>query len=572
MIDSHARSLVAEAFTKGRKATQERNHTEAIACYQTAICLDPALPILYASIGLAYFEKNKSVWGSVDNLRRAITLLPADGASLFNLVSIEFLNRRYAEAAAAAEQLIGLKSDGLNANRDYPEMLYAISLYVIGSVTAAREIFTRINKKFSEGESRENLFFQKSQYFLGRIAYDHQDFEASISLMKEICSSSEGIFCRQTINNSAFRSEQDITGYSINSTFGLEKIQSFQNDKAQGKTNEAHQALVEALMSVPWSRQADRIAEEFRAETYFRCLDTADDPLVSNHFWRIMNATRTESAYTKASLQIRSYGKRRRRIFDCFIFNDELDLLEYRLEELYDHVDYFVLVEAPWNFRGKEKPLSFKNNRDRFRKYQDKIIHVISEYFCYGVGWDQEDFQRNQIMQGLKNCADDDMIIVSDCDEIARTSILAEFREPVPSNDDLTVLSVRYHQLFVNAVGPFMWERPVVLPYGLLKNLSPNIVRGLAVRPGVMPYTVKYDAGWHFSAIGGVDMYLKKFHEASHVEYRETDEANLNIRTAFNQGKFQGELERFKIVPINASFPDFVQKHFDELKTKKWIF
>jgi beta-1,4-mannosyl-glycoprotein beta-1,4-N-acetylglucosaminyltransferase len=40
-------------------------------------------------------------------------------------------------------------------------------------------------------------------------------------------------------------------------------------------------------------------------------------------------------------------------LIDCFTFFNELDMLECRLEYLYDKVDQFVLVEADITHSGK---------------------------------------------------------------------------------------------------------------------------------------------------------------------------------------------------------------------------
>ena len=53
------------------------------------------------------------------------------------------------------------------------------------------------------------------------------------------------------------------------------------------------------------------------------------------------------------------------KIYDCFLFFNELEILDIRLHELYDHVDKFVLVESLETFRGKQKPLYFTENRER---------------------------------------------------------------------------------------------------------------------------------------------------------------------------------------------------------------
>ena len=65
------------------------------------------------------------------------------------------------------------------------------------------------------------------------------------------------------------------------------------------------------------------------------------------------------------------------KIYDCFPFYNELDLLDLRLETLYDHVDHFVIVEATTTFQSKPKQLFLKDNWNRYAKYHDKMIHVM---------------------------------------------------------------------------------------------------------------------------------------------------------------------------------------------------
>ena len=99
-----------------------------------------------------------------------------------------------------------------------------------------------------------------------------------------------------------------------------------------------------------------------------------------------------------------------RKIIDCFIFYNELDMLTYRLNILNDIVDYFVLVEATHTFIGKEKPLFYQDNKHLFEKFNHKIIHVIVDDFPHkypdiNIGkneqWRNEIFQRNCISRGI---------------------------------------------------------------------------------------------------------------------------------------------------------------------------
>ena len=64
------------------------------------------------------------------------------------------------------------------------------------------------------------------------------------------------------------------------------------------------------------------------------------------------------------------------KIYDCFTFYNELDLLELRLQELYDHVDHFVIVEANRTFQNQEKPFALNSAKYRYTAWRDKIIQV----------------------------------------------------------------------------------------------------------------------------------------------------------------------------------------------------
>ena len=66
----------------------------------------------------------------------------------------------------------------------------------------------------------------------------------------------------------------------------------------------------------------------------------------------------------------------RPKIYDCFMLFDEMELLRIRFEELYDFVDYFVIVEARTKYNGDRKPLYFKKHEAEFEKFKDKIIYI----------------------------------------------------------------------------------------------------------------------------------------------------------------------------------------------------
>ena len=63
------------------------------------------------------------------------------------------------------------------------------------------------------------------------------------------------------------------------------------------------------------------------------------------------------------------------KIYDCFNFFNELDILELRLNTLYDHVDFFVIVESDVTHSGESKKFFYEENIERFSKFSDKILN-----------------------------------------------------------------------------------------------------------------------------------------------------------------------------------------------------
>ena len=119
------------------------------------------------------------------------------------------------------------------------------------------------------------------------------------------------------------------------------------------------------------------------------------------------------------------------KIIDTFIFYNELEILYYRLSTLYNYVDTFVLVEATLTFKGNPKPLYYAENKERFKMFANKIVHVVvqdlipnakydANHLFQDDVWKNERYQRNCIDCGIQTLqlSDHDFIMVSDVDEI----------------------------------------------------------------------------------------------------------------------------------------------------------
>ncbi|KKU88104.1 hypothetical protein A3A64_00810 [Candidatus Gottesmanbacteria bacterium RIFCSPLOWO2_01_FULL_48_11] len=208
------------------------------------------------------------------------------------------------------------------------------------------------------------------------------------------------------------------------------------------------------------------------------------------------------------------------KIFDCFLFFNELELLELRLMTLHDVVDYFVLVEANKTFTDKPKDFLFEKNKKSYKKYLNKIIHVKVEDTPMldraKNAWAIEEWQRNCITRGLATAKDEDRVIVSDVDEIPDPDRVMQVKD---SNTPVTFKQCLFYY-FVNCWGGRDWNGSVMTPY---KNMMvPYRLKGLA-RKGLN--RIK-NSGWHYTYMGGVKNIRLKLNNLSDAYTRRDQVGN----------------------------------------------
>lgn len=228
-----------------------------------------------------------------------------------------------------------------------------------------------------------------------------------------------------------------------------------------------------------------------------------------------------------------------RKIFDCFKFFNELELLELRLSELYDTVDYFVLVESTKTHTGKEKKLFFDENKVLFQKYLDKIIHVIvkdlPDYNPNDI-WIAENFQRDCIMRGLIGKAKHgDKILISDIDEIPNTEVI---KSNIDNNNWVVFVQDLYYY-YVNCKQNCIWNGTIMANFGTFT--SPQQLRNHSRfnGQGAVP-----NGGWHYSFMGGPDrikfkveniaessLIIDKIGDIDDIEYKIKNQIDLWNRT-----------------------------------------
>lgn len=277
-------------------------------------------------------------------------------------------------------------------------------------------------------------------------------------------------------------------------------------------------------------------------------------------------------------------------VYDCFTFFNELDMLEIRLNTLAEVVDKFVLVEMAYTFQRKSKPLYFEENKERFEAFKDKIIHVkltevpeeIKSELCTDSRWQLQCFQRDSIIEGLKEASDDDIVMVSDIDEIPSVSAIKDY---ISHGSGINVFEQKMMYYFVNNINviePLWLFGTRIAHFSELKNPD-----GVPVRERIYwEYSKKgscnyfrycignqvKNAGWHFSYCGGAEAIIQKRKSISEQCFN--TEKNMTLESVLKKIYIGKDiLDRkeycYKCLRLDKSFPEYIRNN--KSRYKKYI-
>jgi len=260
-----------------------------------------------------------------------------------------------------------------------------------------------------------------------------------------------------------------------------------------------------------------------------------------------------------------------RKVIDCFIFYNELDMLDFRLKELNDCVDKFVLVESTHTFTGKIKKIFFNENKERYKDYLHKIEHIIVDD-CPNTDnpWDNEIYQRMCIKKGIENLKpqDHDIIIISDVDEVPSShaiELIKKYDKTTPFT--MMIMDMYYFNITTKDRNPWV-EGTRLLPYGMFRDefeTDSQRVRftfsdmfrlnnpKMKTRSGVR---IIKNGGWHLSYFGDEQFIQNKIMNFSHQEHNKPHITDLNkIKKCIEERKdiFQRRGIEFIHVPIETN-------------------
>ena len=270
-------------------------------------------------------------------------------------------------------------------------------------------------------------------------------------------------------------------------------------------------------------------------------------------------------------------------IFDCFTyFNDDL-ITDLRLKTLDKFVDKFVIVEATTDHAGVKKNLNF--DLKKFELFKDKIRYIIVDdlpintkpfYFnrrMWHKNMVREEYQRNQILRGLYDAEDDDLIVISDNDEIPNLKNLKNIKLKKYAVFNQKFFRYKFN-LLSEAQTPYQGSRVIkkkylkgkVTPQWLRHQYTKRIKPWQFHRYFTNPQIIE-NGGWHFSfaispekirfkmkAYGHGELNTEKFTDIDYIKKR--IDSHMDVFSNTN----------LKKVEIDDTFPEYIRENKEKFK------
>ena len=258
-------------------------------------------------------------------------------------------------------------------------------------------------------------------------------------------------------------------------------------------------------------------------------------------------------------------------------------LLDLRLNILNSIVDKFVIVESKIDHAGNHKKLNF--NINNFTKFKDKIEYfvleelpvkkkIFSKSWRNSPNWIRENYQRNCLLKGFKDSDDNDLIMISDIDEIPNPKMINKFEKKnkyacfVQKNFQSKINLLNTSE--PNWYGTRICVKKFIKSPMWLKNIKikkKNFWKFFQPKP---PQLI-LEGGWHFSFLKTSEGISKKIMSYAHQEYNNSNKNNIDLIQKRVDEK-RDILDRdfvYKKINLDSTFPDFIIKNKDKLKA--WI-
>jgi len=254
-------------------------------------------------------------------------------------------------------------------------------------------------------------------------------------------------------------------------------------------------------------------------------------------------------------------------LLDCFMFTNEYDILEGRLEYLSPRVDKFIIVESNITHSGKAKRLNFLDNAERYSKYLHKIFYYPSFFnkddYDFTIDpnnlasrdtghWKVENLQRNHIQNALNFFDEQDDVLISDLDEIpTKHGIDLALHHLAPDNP---LIGFKQNMFFYNFKQMQEHEcfGTVLCKNKTSKERTPQWIR--EQRWGhQIPYI--FNGGYHLSYWGTPESILNKMINMPHQEFNKKRHVLDidNVRKNIKLGIDVHEREENVLIPVDRN-------------------
>ena len=268
------------------------------------------------------------------------------------------------------------------------------------------------------------------------------------------------------------------------------------------------------------------------------------------------------------------------KIYDCFPIFNEMDLLEIRLELMYDYVDKFIISECDYTFSGLKKPFYYEEHKEKFSKYADKIIYIkhyntdnftnlINSYAGkkgeiyqgiinrlnvlkqsaqtdYGKPhWCRDFLHKELVMLAMDICDGDDIILFGDLDEMPNP-------EQIKLDGNSYLIGQKNMTYFINT------ENITESWYGTYICKFKDLIDGscMLTRDKRGNFSKIENAGWHLTWMGGFDRVLAKIESYGHQEYNNNYVKNqINNKLGKNIDILNRNIQ-IKNIDINEYYPE----------------
>jgi len=222
------------------------------------------------------------------------------------------------------------------------------------------------------------------------------------------------------------------------------------------------------------------------------------------------------------------------KVIDNIPYLNEDKMLNFRLHELNDIVDYFNIVEGEYTHQGNKKELNF--NIKNFEKFKDKIIYNVNSS-CNENTWVNEAASRNHLINGLKDIQleDNDIILHGDLDEIPDVDLL---RETIKNYNNEVGYVFDHHFYYYNIKTRNITRNFRGLVFTNYKNFKEtfncfNNLRESRYAPNLKVIS----GGWHFSYFGDYKQIEEKIKSFAHSEFNNYNYYNSDhLKYCIEQG------------------------------------